>query len=200
MALRRIEEALQRARWRWWSFFNKRCLVGFPWFWPARPPGEPTMVEARRMVRRHFGYGHHPVQRALARGLTMIAWPPAVLIQLGQLRSIFGSREMPIRRSPGAIWAAIRHNILPGEYYAYALWRPERRKNIDSYLYSHEAARLFKCLNRPSEIDPINDKLAFFEMCSAQAIPTPAVLASFAPTTVNLEFETGMPPERDLFV
>jgi hypothetical protein len=72
--------------------------------------------------------------------------------------------------------------------------------NIDSYLYSHEAARIFKCLNRPSQTDPIIDKLAFFEMCRAQAIPTPIVLAAFAPKGISRKFESGAPPECDLFV
>ena len=144
MAHRGITGFLRTLRGRWWVFFHRRCLVGFPWFWPARPPGEHAMVAARRMVRRHFGRDHHPAQRALARALTMTAWPLAVLIHLWRIRRFSGPKEMPIRRAPGAIWAAMRHNILPGEYYAYALWRPERRMKIDNYLYSHEAARIFK--------------------------------------------------------
>src|SRR5262249_32615358 len=177
-----------------------RCLVGFPWFWAARPPGDHAMVVARRMVRQHFGRDHDPVQRALARALTMTAWPLAVLVHLWQMRHFYGPEEIPIRRTAGAIWSAMRHNILPGEYYAYALWRPERRMNIDNYLYSHEAPRLFKLLNRPSEIDPIGDKLAFYKMCKAHALPSPAVLAAFAPTGNLLEFQSGQPPEQDLFV
>ena len=158
------------------------------------------MVAARRMIRRHFGRDHHPAQRALARALTMTAWPLAVLIHLWQIRRFSGPKEMPIRRAPGAIWAAMRHNILPGEYYAYALWQPERRMNIDNYLYSHEAARIFKLLNRPLQNDPIGDKLAFYEMCKMHALPSPAVLAAFAPTGKLLEFQSGQPPELDLFV
>jgi hypothetical protein len=158
------------------------------------------MVAARRMIRRHFGRDHHPAQRAVAQALTMTAWPLAVLVHLWQMRRFCGPEEMPIRRAPGAIWAAMRHNILPGEYYAYALWQPERRINIDNYLYSHEAARVFKLLNRPMQIDPIGDKLAFYEMCKAHALPSPTILAAFAPTGKLLEFESGQPPELDLFV
>jgi hypothetical protein len=158
------------------------------------------MVDARRMVRRHFGRHHHPAQRALAQALSMIVWPLAVVVHLLQMRLFCGPEEMPIRRAPGAIWAAVRHNILPGEYYAYALWQSERRMNIDSYLYSHEAARIFEFLNQPLQGDPIGDKLAFHEMCIANAVPTPAVLAAFAPTGRLLQFQSGHPPERDLFV
>src|SRR5262249_44613134 len=96
--------------------------------------------------------------------------------------------------------AAIRHNVLPGEYYAYELWKPNRRTNIDNYLYSHEAPRLFKLLNRPLQPDPINDKLAFHEMCMAHKLPTPAVLAAFAATGILQDFHGGRPLERDLFV
>jgi hypothetical protein len=158
------------------------------------------MIDARRMVRQQFGRDHHPTIRKLAQALIMMAWPLAVVVHLWQERRFSGPEEMPIRRAPGAIWAAIRHNILPGEYYAYALWQPERRMNIDSYLYSHEAARIFKFLNRPLRVDPIGDKLAFHDMCIANALPTPAVLAAFAPNGKLLDFQSGHPPERDLFV
>jgi hypothetical protein len=72
--------------------------------------------------------------------------------------------------------------------------------NIDSYFYCNEAARLFKVLNRPSEPNPIDDKLEFYELCRAHALPTPAVLAAFAPTCKLLEFKTGQPPKHSLFV
>jgi putative polysaccharide biosynthesis protein len=158
------------------------------------------MVAARSMIRRHFGRDHHPARRALARALTMIAWPVAVLIHLWRIRRSSGPKETPIRRAPGAIWAAMRHNILPAQYYAYALWLPERRMKIDNYLYCHEAARIFKLINEPLQNDPIGDKLAFWETCEVHAIPSPPVLAAFAPSGKLLEFQSGQPPELDLFV
>jgi hypothetical protein len=72
--------------------------------------------------------------------------------------------------------------------------------NIDNYLYSHESPRLFRLLNRPCQPDPIDDKMAFHEMCVAHAIPAPAILAAFGPGRNLLEFQSGRPPERDLFV
>jgi hypothetical protein len=48
--------------------------------------------------------------------------------------------------------------------------------------------------------NPIDDKLAFHELCKASALPTPEILAAFAPTAKLLEFESGRPPARDLFV
>jgi len=186
---------------RWWSFFYRRCLVGFPWFWPGRPPrGVPAMVAARRVARQHFGRDQHPLYRALAQVLTTIAWPPAALIHLWQIRRLLGPEAVPIKRVPGALWAAVRHNILPCDYYACALWQPDRRANIDNYLYANESVHLFKALNRPSQPDPIRDKLAFHELCKANLLPTPSVLAAFAPTGKLLEFEAGRPPEEDLFV
>ena len=158
-----IAVTLQTLRDRWWSFFLKRCLVGFPWFWRARRPGVPAMVAARRMVRRHFGRDHHPVYRALAQFLVATVWPAAVLVNLWQIRWYRGADAVPIRRVPGALWAAIRHNIIPGDYFAYALWQPDRKLNIDNYLYGAEAPRLFKLLNRPLQPDPIGDKLLFRE-------------------------------------
>jgi hypothetical protein len=130
----------------------------------------------------------------------MIAWPPAVLIHLWQIRRVRGAEAVPIERVPGALWAAMRHNVLPGEYYAYALWQPDRGANIDDYLYSHEVARLFKLLNRPSQPDPIGDKLAFHETCKTHGLPTPAVVAVFSPAGEMQEFEGGRPPKCDLFV
>ena len=195
-----IAISLQTLRECWWSFFLKRCLVGFPWFWPARPPGMPAMVAARWMVRRHFGRDHHPVYRALAQVLVATAWPAAVLVSLWQIRWYRGADAVPIRQVPGALWAAIRHNIIPGEYFGYALWQPHRKLNIDNYLYGAEAPRLFKLLNRPLQPDPIGDKLLFREMCKTHALPSPEILAAFTPTGELLEFESGRPPRRDLFV
>jgi len=196
-----IAGALNKLRLHWWTFFYDRCLVGFPWFWPARPLGMPAMVAARRIVRQHFGRDHHPAYRALAQVLAVIVWPPAVLIHLWHIRRDRGPEAVPIKHAPGALWAAMRHNVLPGEYYAYALWQPNRKANIDNYLYSREGPRLFKLLNRPLQpTNPIDDKLAFHEMCKAHALPSPEILAAYTPRGKLLEFESGQPPNRDLFV
>jgi Sugar-transfer associated ATP-grasp len=200
MDLQRIAGAPPTLLGRAAAFFHTRCLVGFPWFWPSQPLGNPAMVHARRIVRRHYARGHHPIHRALARVLVTIAWPPAVLLHLWEIRRSRGPEAVPIKKAPQAFWAAIRHNVIPGEYYAYALWHPDRRANIDNYLYTKEGTRLFGLLNHPSQPNPIDDKLAFHEMCKARALPTPAVLAAFAPTAKLLQFESGRPPAHDLFV
>jgi hypothetical protein len=162
------------------------------------------MVEARRIVRRHFGRDHHPVRRKLAQFLVTIAWPPAVLINLWQVWHWLGLGPVELmqarKRIPGALWVAIRHNILPSEYYAYGLWLPDRRMSIDNYLYSNECARLFKALNQPSDPDPIGDKLIFFNICKVHGIPTPPVLAAFTPRGKLFDFESGRSPQHDLFV
>jgi Sugar-transfer associated ATP-grasp len=136
----------------------------------------------------------------MAKVFSAIVWPFAALLQLWEIRYFNGPHWVPIKRAPGALWAAMRYNVLPGEYYGYALWLPERKAHIDSYLYTIEGLRLFKALNRPLQPNPIDDKLAFYEMCKAHALPSPEVLAAFAPAGKLLEFETGRPPERDLFV
>ena len=200
MDQQKIAEASPTLLMRAVNFFHTRCLVGFPWFWPSQPLGNHSMVHARRIVRQQYGHGHRPVHRALARVLVSIAWPPAVLLNLWQIRRSRGSEAVPIKQAPRAFWAAIRHNVIPGEYFAYALWRPDRRTNIDNYLYSKEGTRLFSLLNQRVQPDPIDDKLAFHELCKARALPTPAVLAAFAPTAKLLEFESGRPPPHDLFV
>jgi hypothetical protein len=158
------------------------------------------MVHARHIVRRNYGRDYHPVHRAVARVLVTMVWPLAVLINFWEIRRSRAPQAVPLKRLPGAFWFAIRHNVMPGEYYAYALWRPDRRANIDDYLYSKEGPRLFRLLNQPLQPDPIDDKLAFYQICKARALPTPAVLAAFAPTAKLLEFESGLPPGRDLFV
>jgi hypothetical protein len=161
------------------------------------------MLEARRLVRWHFGRDHDPVRRKLAQIFVTVAWPPAVLLTLCLARLWLGPRDtvlLTIKRIPGALWTAMRNNVLPSEYYAYGLWQPDRRKNIDNYLYGNECTRLFKFLNRPSYLDAIDDKLVFYQMCKARGIPTPAVLAAFAPDGRLLDFESGRPPKHDLFV
>jgi hypothetical protein len=182
------------------SFYHRRCLVGFPWFWPSQPLGHPAMVHARRIVRRHYARDHHTSHRALARILVTAVWPVAVLLNFWEIRQSRAPEAVPIKRLPRAFWYAVRHNVVPGEYYAYALWHPGRRAHIDNYLYSKEGTRLFQLLNQPLQSNPINDKLAFYEICKARALPTPAVLAAFAPTGKLVEFESEGPPARDLFV
>lgn len=158
------------------------------------------MLAARRIAHESFGRGHNRIRRASAKILVTIAWPPAVLLHCWQIRRFRGPEAVPVKRIPGAFWTAMRHNVLPGEYYAYKLWEPNRRLNIDNYLYSNEAARLFKVLNRPPQPDPIGDKLAFNEMCKAHALPTPEVLAVFTEKGNLIEFESLRPPEYDLFI
>jgi hypothetical protein len=48
---RRASAALASAYKRWVRFYWRHCRSGFPWYWPARPPGHVAMVGARRMVR-----------------------------------------------------------------------------------------------------------------------------------------------------
>ena len=195
----RITETFAQTLRRWNGFFWTHCRAGLPWFWPARPAGQYAMVEARRMVRWNFGRDHHPVSRKLAQVLVTVAWPLAVLQTLCLVREWFRPRDAWLKRAPGALWAAIRHNILPSEYYEYELWQPDRRLNIDNYLFGNEASRLFKVLNRRSEVDPIVDKLAFYELCKPRN-PTPEVLAAFSPTSKLMDFRSGLPPQHDLFV
>ena len=158
------------------------------------------MVAARRMVRWDFGRDYNPVSRKLAQVLVTIAWPLAALRNIWLVRLWFVPREAFRKRIPGALWASIRHNILPSEYYEYRLWQTDRRENIDNYFYTNEAFRLYKILNRPSQINPIVDKLAFYELCKAHRIPTPEVLAVFAPTGKLMDFRSGLPPQHNLFV
>src|SRR5262245_28074695 len=202
-ANRRIAVPLRSLRGRSMDFFIRRGIAGFPWFWPARPSGQHAMVEARRMVRSHYGRDHDPVRRKLAQLFVAMAWPLAVILNLWLARHWLWQREaalLTIKRIPGALWTAIRHNVLPSEYYAYGLWQPDRRKNVDNYLYMNECTRLFKALNRPSQPNPIDDKLAFHEICKAHAIPTPAVLAAFARAGRLVDFDSDGPPKHDLFV
>jgi hypothetical protein len=158
------------------------------------------MVAVRRIVRQHFGRDHHPAYRALAQVCAVMAWPPAVLIHLWHIRRERGPKAVPIKHVPGALWAAMRHNVLPGEYYAYALWQPTRKANIDNYLYAREGVRLFKLLNRSVQPDPLDDKLAFHCMCKAHALPSPKILTVYTPSGKSVEFERGLALKQDLFI
>src|SRR5690349_9018825 len=106
----RIAGFLGSLRGRWWGFVTRRCLAGFPWFWPARPAGQHAMVEARRIVRCHYGRDHDPVRRKLAQVFVTMAWPPAVILNLWLARRWLGRQEtvlLTVKRIPGALWTAI---------------------------------------------------------------------------------------------
>src|SRR4051794_40328239 len=68
------------------GFLLRRCFAGFPWCWPARPLGHPAMIEARQIIRRHYGSDHSFSFRVAAKILCTLAWPPAALINLLQIR------------------------------------------------------------------------------------------------------------------
>src|SRR6516225_7772962 len=82
MTKRRIAQTLADLRRRGVGFFWIRCGAGLPWFWPAQPPGNSAMVQARRLVRWHFGRDHPTVSRKLAQVLVTLAWPLAVFANL----------------------------------------------------------------------------------------------------------------------
>lgn len=191
---------LRRLRDSWSRFFSLRCLTGFPWFLPAQPAGRHAMSEARRIARLSFGRERPRLYRSLAYIFVAAIWPPAALIHMFQTRRRRGGSEVPLKRFPGAFWAAIRNNVLPGEYFAYQLWIPERRAHIDEYLYSNECARLFGVLNRREKEDPIDDKLMFYRMCSKFSFPTPPILAAFGPSGQLSNPATDWPPRYDIFV
>ena len=99
------------------------------------------MVEARRMVRWHFGRDHHPVRRKLAQVLVTMAWPLAVLLNLWQVAALV--------RTAGGIAEASSRGTLgrdPPQHFAervlryIELWQPDRRMNIDNYLYPMKPA------------------------------------------------------------
>src|SRR5215472_1666954 len=91
------------------SFFHRRCLVGFPWFWPSQPLGNQAMVKARRIVHHHYGRDHYPIYRAGARVLVTMVWPLAVLVHFWEIRRFLAPQAVPIKRLPGALWFAIRY-------------------------------------------------------------------------------------------
>jgi hypothetical protein len=158
------------------------------------------MVEVRRLVRRNFGINRRPAYRALAMLFSAAIWPLAALWVLFDTRRSLGSDVVSIHRLPGAYWTALRHNVLPSEYFVYGLWQPERKVNIDSYLYTHEAPRFFKLFNCAAQPNPIDDKLAFHKLCKQQELPSPDILAVFGPTGESRQFESGKPPKSDLFI
>ena len=166
MTQSRIAGTLQNLYAGWWSFFDRRCLVGFPWFWPARPPGLPAMVAARRIARSQFGRDHHFGYRVLAQDFECLLLAMAVMVQLCQVRHFRGSKAVRISTIPGAIWAASASQRSTGRVLRI---RPvatsTARLNIDNYLYCREGSRLFKLLNRPTQPNPLDDKLAFHELC-----------------------------------
>jgi hypothetical protein len=195
-----FSDAWQSIKEQWWIFFYQCCLVGFPWQWPATPPGRPEMAAARRVSHRAFGLDYHPAVRVLAQTFTALAWLPAVLLHLVHIRCSQSRNEIPMARMPGAFWAALRHNVPPMAYFAFELWRPQARANIDNYLYFGEACRLFKAINRQSAVDVLNDKLAFYHMCKAHNLATPDVLAVYTSKNDLRTRDAHCAHLKDLFV
>src|SRR3974377_2300561 len=86
---------------RWLIFFRRRFLAGLPWYWPARPFGQPAMMAARRMVRSSFGSDHNVLLRSLVKVLVTLAWPAAVFVNLAEAHRVLPSRVFSLRRAAG---------------------------------------------------------------------------------------------------
>lgn len=87
-------------------------------------------------------------------------------------------------------------------YRGYQLFKPERWKRVDAFLYEQGTLQR-ECIARsfPDEKNVLRDKLEFYRYCRSHDIPTPEVLAAFEDGRVIFP-EDGMPqfPEKDLLV
>src|SRR5262249_42848230 len=116
-------EILASVHRRWVRFFWRHCRAGFPWFWPAWPPGQHGVVAVRGMVLCHLVRARHPLRRNQDSVLVTITCAPSVFHGLGHGWNWFPPGEAVLRGVQGFLRAAIRHNILPVEYYMYQLWQ-----------------------------------------------------------------------------
>ena len=138
----------------------------------------------------------------------MIAcWPVgaalAVLSARAELGKDIGTWPR-LKRLADAYWQALRHNVPPANYVVNRLWLPEHRKVRDDYLHWTETDALLLALNRrlPARpgADPVQDKLAFHDLCRAHDVPTPQVLAVYVSGKAVRSFADDLPPPRSVWL
>jgi hypothetical protein len=150
-----------------------------------------------------------PKWRRISLVLSSLTWPLRLpLLALvhvgnegGELRRHFGvSRFIQ--------WAQLvslgnTHNLAPESYYKFCLWKSAKRSKAGQFIQHHEILQLLPLLNRGIDTRGIDDKVRFFERCTALGLPTPAVVAVF-PRKGEVKWHDGSPktglPLCDLFL
>ena len=153
------------------------------------------------MVRWNFGRDHHPVSRKLAQVLVTIGMAlsraPKPVAGAAMVRTAGGISEASSRGTLGRD---------PPQHFAErvlrirALATGSQNEHRQLSVTTTKPRACSRCSTGGQQIDPIVDKLAFYELCKTHGIPTPEVLAAFAPTGKLMDFRSGLPPQHDLFV
>lgn len=172
--------------------------IGFAWHWPS--PGCPEGSRLRWLARANrFRRYSLPAQLLLHLGATLL-WPVGIWQDLKRVERIRKTRREQGKSFPDgyrswpAFWFALRHNVLPREYLIYELWKPERQRLIDAFLYSNERLGLMLAFNgKEPTPDPVNDKLALAGLCEENGIAHPK---RYAPPPKEIE---PVPPKTDLW-
>jgi hypothetical protein len=136
-----------------------------------------------RALSRHYRFARQTrLLRAVAAVAMTLAWPlGAFSTALGTLAHIRrGEAQNRFYVFLDMYWLALRHNIPPIEYALYRFDKPERRKNLQDYIYSNDLPGLAALNTRLGAVNrDVQDKARFAEICARNGFAHVATLAVF---------------------
>ncbi|MDU8913528.1 sugar-transfer associated ATP-grasp domain-containing protein [Aestuariicoccus sp. MJ-SS9] len=104
-------------------------------------------------------------------------WPLGAAMTAAHLGA---ERQASPARILDAWWLAMRCNVPPKEYFVNRLWRAERRRRLDDYLYFTEDRLALTVLNKAAGWQPgpcpVSDKRLFSDFCKTLDLPTPQII------------------------
>lgn len=153
-------------------------ITGFPWYLSPNDQSLPEMSQLRRIARRQIGRRNR-LPLFVNQACTALLWPIGVLwVMYYVYRHPSGEGPALIKEHGYAmIMAALKHNVIPGDYLMFGLTNPDNYRKIDNYLYRNEALLIFGFANRGVVDHRVNDKLKFYKFCIEQNLSTVSVLS-----------------------
>lgn len=167
--------------------------------WHVADGGSPPAVsEARRRMRailhRKWPWSLRPAAALLA----IFAWPYQCYREAGIVTEMSGSRASPKDLRRRAVRAGLRHNVSPGEFASYGMWR-EGSAPADSWAFNAESTAATASLTDRSVRDLTGDKVAFAGFCREHGdLAVAETLAVFRDGRCVQPFPTDQPPAIDL--
>lgn len=168
---------------------KQRSSLGFPFHIPSEGIASAGIRRGKQRVRRELDQHRSLPVRLLLDIAGFIGWP---LYLAGTLRDgvvIYAQRTPDGTDSRHnflfVYWYCLRHQLTAPEYFLYRLDDPGHRFDVDDYLFSDECRLLVGTLNSMECNRLINDKLAFQDLLSSQALPVPITFEVSADSRVE---------------
>jgi|GEM_PF-1622111 len=173
------KKVVPRSMIRIWNM--KYCPVTMPWFYKAGKVGILKKIELKEAINYRLKN-----KERIQLIIDPFFWP--LISTFHAICNISGSKGKFVLKEFGIprlkqfieqIWFANRHNIGCHNYYIYRLWTHRGISYNEPIGFSPLFSALHEKLNTNAEKKIIDDKVAFYEHCIANNLPTINIIAIF---------------------